>query len=78
METVEVEARFDEAGVASPVRFKWNGRWYPVDSVGRRWQDGRGQHVLVMVPEGQAFELLFSPTEVRWYLGRIGQRRMMA
>lgn len=78
MEVVEVEARFDEAGEASPVRFKWNGRWFTVDSIGRSWQDRGGQHVLVMIPGGQAFELLFTPMEGRWYLGLIGQRRMMA
>jgi hypothetical protein len=78
MEKVEVETRTDEAGETTPVRFKWNGRWYTIDSVGRRWQDERGRHVLVMVPGGQTFELLFTITEGRWYLGLIGQHRMMA
>jgi hypothetical protein len=42
METVEVETRVDDAGETIPFRFKWNGRWYSVDSIGRRWQDEAG------------------------------------
>jgi hypothetical protein len=39
MEPVEVIARFDDQGRLTPLSFTWQGRSFPVDSTGRRWQD---------------------------------------
>jgi len=78
MEAVEVEARFDTHGRVTPLKFVWEGRTYLVDSTGRRWEDAQGQHLLVMIPGGQVFELLFAPLERRWYLRRTGEGRALA
>lgn len=72
MEAVEVLVHFDAQGRATPTRFAWRGVDYVVDSTGRRWEDQDGQHMLVMIPGGQTFELLFSPSEMLWYLSSIG------
>jgi hypothetical protein len=76
MDAIEVTVRFDALGKATPLQFSWRGREYQVDSTGRRWEDEQGQHILVMIPGGRVFEMLFSPAEQRWYLKRTGERRM--
>jgi hypothetical protein len=68
MEPVEVIARFDAQGRLTPLSFTWQGRSYSVDSTGRRWQDERGEHILVMIPIERVCELLFDPSEKRWYV----------
>lgn len=73
MESIEVTARFDLQGKIVPLSFVLQGRTYPVESTGRRWQDEEGHHILVMVPGDQVFELLYAPQEARWYLGRPGK-----
>jgi hypothetical protein len=78
MEAIEVTARFDSAGKITPVEFRWQGRVFPVDSTGRRWEDERGKHILVMIPGGRVYELIFEPQEGRWYLLRTGADRMSA
>jgi hypothetical protein len=70
MESIEVIARLDSHGRSLPVSFTWNGQTFFVDSTGRSWQDALGQHILVMVPGGQVFELLYAPLEGCWYLAR--------
>lgn len=68
MEPVEVVARFDAHGRLTPLSFTWQGRSIPVASAGRRWQDERGEHILVMIPFEQVCELVFLPEERRWYV----------
>ena len=75
MEAVEVTTRFDRQGRIIPLSFIWRGREYTVLSVGRGWQDEAGQHLLVMVPGERVYELVFSTTELRWYMGRFGLDR---
>jgi hypothetical protein len=65
---VVVEARFDNEGQVTPQRFTWQGREYRVDSLGRRWRDESGMHILIMIPGEQVYELIFAPDETRWYL----------
>lgn len=72
MQPVEVTARFDLEGQATPLSFVWQGRSYPVDSTGRRWQDALGQHILVMVPGDRVYELILAVGEIRWYLRDVG------
>jgi hypothetical protein len=74
MENIQVTARFDDQGKVTPLRFVWQGNTYPVDATGRRWQDDKGQHVLVMVPGDRVFELIFIPTNLRWFLISHGLR----
>lgn len=73
MDLIEVDARFSQDGEVLPLRFTWRGDTYPVDSTGRRWKDDRGHHILVMTLGEQVYELVFVPTETRWYLGRFGR-----
>jgi hypothetical protein len=68
MEPIEVIARFTLRGEIEPIRFRWHGDDYPVESTGRSWTDDQGYHVLVMIPGGQVHELLFVPNPVGWYL----------
>jgi hypothetical protein len=78
MQSVEVTARFDPQGRATPLSFTLEGTLYAVNSIGRRWEDEAGQHSLVMSATGEVFELVFSPQESRWFLGETGQRRRFA
>lgn len=78
MQAIEVTAHFDEQGKIMPLRFIWKGSVYQVESVGRHWSAEDGQHILVMVPGGRIFELLFACHESRWYLGRVETSRLVA
>jgi hypothetical protein len=68
MEPVEVIARFDAQGRLTPLSFTWQEQSFPVDSTGRRWQDERGEHILVMIPTERVCELVFISEERRWYV----------
>lgn len=78
MEAIEVTARFDLQGQIHPLSFIRAGQAYPVTSTGRRWEDERGLHILVMAPLEQVVELVFIPAERRWYLGRQSLDRTLA
>ena len=78
MEPVEVTARFGPQGQITPLRFILKGRSYLVESTGRRWNGADGQHILIMTGSGEMFELIFSPGEVRWYLGQAAPTRTAA
>jgi hypothetical protein len=72
MDEIEVTARYDENGKPFPTLFRWKDQSYRVDSVGRRWEDGVGEHILVLVPGGRVYELLLSSADDRWYLNPFG------
>jgi hypothetical protein len=78
MEPIEVSARFDSRGKAFPLMFTWQEQTYQVDSLGRRWDDEQGQHILVMIPGGRVFELLYAPLEGHWYMARAAPGRAFA
>lgn len=63
---------FDLQGNITPHSFTWQQLDYQVSSVGRRWNDETGQHILVMVPGDRIFELLYEPLSGLWYLRRFG------
>jgi hypothetical protein len=66
---IEVTARFDRGGKAIPTEFVRNGVSFPVVSVGRRWREADGEHILVMVsPDDSVHELLYTWDEGRWEL----------
>jgi hypothetical protein len=67
VEAVEITVTVDAEGRVRPLRFKWRGRAYRVESVGRSWEDTAGLHVLVMTASGRMFELLGAAAG-RWYL----------
>lgn len=78
MQAIEVTAHFDEFGKIMPLDFTWKGSLYLVESVGRHWSAEDGKHILVMVPGGRIFELLFACKEACWYLGRVEISRLVA
>lgn len=78
MQAIEVTAYFDENGKVMPISFTWNGSRYQIESVGRHWHTEEGQHILVMVPGGRIFELLFVCNESRWFLGRAETSHLVA
>ncbi len=67
MEWIDVLARVNQEGVQIPFSFTWKDVIYRVDSVGRRWIEEDGEHVLVMVrSDNQIFELLYDPEGDTW------------
>jgi hypothetical protein len=68
MEPVEVLARFDTQGNIEPISYIWKKSKYNILSVGRRWAVESNIHILVMISEGQVFELIYSPKDTCWYL----------
>lgn len=68
MKAVEVTARFAADGQVTPLQVVWNGQTYPVNQVGRCWQDAAGEHFLVMIPVEKVVELVFIASESCWYL----------
>ncbi len=70
MEPIEITVHFDEQGTVTPLHFTWKGGNYRVESSGRRWIDGDGQHILVIVTNGRIYELLFKSGEGRWYIAQ--------
>lgn len=78
MEAIEVTAKFDTGGTITPLRFTWQGQEFIVDSIGRKWEDPEGLHILVMIAGGQVYELVFLLAEGRWHLGRLGIERRLA
>jgi hypothetical protein len=77
MDPIAITVRFDLQGDPTPLNFVWEGKQYQVESTGRRWTDQAGKHILVMVPGGRVFEILFDTAEARWFLKRPGPQRMV-
>ncbi len=71
MEPIEITAHFNEEGTITPLHFTWKGGHYRVESTGRHWSDETGQHMLVMVTNGQIYELIFKGSESRWYINPV-------
>ncbi|HEY3343434.1 MAG TPA: hypothetical protein VGJ97_00810 [Anaerolineaceae bacterium] len=68
MQAIEVTARWGADGEVTPVQFRLEGSPIQVETIGRRWQDERGLHVLVKAQGGQTYELAFSPVALKWFL----------
>ncbi len=71
---LEVRARYNAQGEALPISLSLDGVDYRVESLGRRWSDARGEHVLVMLAGGKALELIYTPTTGRWYAREVVKR----
>ncbi len=78
MERIDVTVRFKSSGQIEPLSFTLEERVYPVESTGRSWKDDQSFHILVMVPGNRVCELVFSPSDLGWYLQQIGPARIMA
>ncbi len=75
MEPIEVTARFDQEGTITPLHFTWKEGIYRVESVGRRWTDSAGMHILAMVANGRIYRLTYQAADHRWYLERTEAER---
>ena len=75
LQPVEVIFRFDAAGRPTPLQVVQEGRAWAVEAIGRRWQDGDDEHILVMLPGERAVELIYSRAELRWFLRQPPQAR---
>ena len=64
---ISVKAQFDIEGDVFPISFTLKGMQYSINVVGRKWQDEKGNHFLVMVPSERVYELLFVPKKMCWY-----------
>jgi|WetSurMetagenome_2_1015567.scaffolds.fasta_scaffold358529_2 hypothetical protein len=78
MDFIGVTAQFSPDGNITPLSFTWQGRDYPVESVGRSWQDTAGHHFLVIVPGARIFELVLDLAASRWRLEQVGTERQVA
>lgn len=69
-ESAPVETRFAH-GDLRPVAFDWQGQRHKISAYGRQWtaEDGK-RHFLVMVGDGQPFELAQEPPGGRWTVVR--------
>lgn len=68
MQAVEVMARWDTQGEVTPIQFRWQGSLYGIESVGRRWRDESGLHILVMPSGERVYELIFQPDQMKWFI----------
>ena len=62
---VHVQATFTPDGTPRPHNLRCEGQTLRVLDVGRRWDAGDGQHLLVRVTDGRVFEL--RTDSVRWW-----------
>jgi len=72
-EPIRVLAAFS-GGSAEPVRFRWAGRTYKIDTINGRWIDrsGEGYSLHYSVQIGQeTYYLHFASQEVQWWLDRL-------
>jgi hypothetical protein len=67
-ERVEVSARWERSGKFFPRKVYWQEKVYPVESIGRSWEDVEGFHVLCMISGGQVAELLFRLNPAEWFM----------
>ena len=72
MEPVGVDCIFREDGRIEVRRVAVDGRWLAVEQ-GRQWVDHLGRHVLVMLPGGEAREIVLQPATMTWVLRPVGR-----
>lgn len=65
-----MQAQFDRSGKVIPIKFYWQGHNYSIESIGRRWKDRHGLHILVQANALQVYELLYQADNEQWLLVR--------
>lgn len=72
-EPIRVLAEFT-GGSVRPIRFRWTGRTFRIESVNGQWVDRAGDaytlHFSVQV-DGETYFIHFSSTEVQWWLDQV-------
>jgi len=78
---VSVEARFEADGTITPLAVLWEGQYWPIESVGRRWEEGDPPHrrrcFLVMLPTRCTLELKLDTATLRWTVTRVWEQPLM-
>ena len=73
-DAVEVITHFQD-GHIRPLRFRWNGRVYPVKRVETQWREPAGSaqilHFSVQSESKDCFELTFDTSNFSWQLARV-------
>ena len=64
---IEMTAHSNITGKVLPISFIWQGRKTPILGIGRRWDNGDGEHILAMIPGDQVIELVHA-TDHSWLL----------
>ena len=64
---IGVECTIGKDGTVKVRRIEVGDRWLAVEQ-GRQWVDENGRHVLIMVPGGDAQEILLSANTLQWQL----------
>ncbi len=65
-EATQVEVRFNGDGTITIFSFSWQGKQWPVTSMGREWDAPDGRHFLVMTTGERVFELAFEKINFAW------------
>ena len=71
MTNVGVDILWQEDGTLRVRRIARGDDWFPVEQ-GRQWQDDAGRHVLLLLPDGHAYELVLSGRDLTWQLAPVG------
>lgn len=64
-ERISVDCTIRRDGRVKVRRVKPGDKWMVVEQ-GRQWEDDAGRHVLIMLPDGPAAELLLSASSLCW------------
>jgi PncC family amidohydrolase len=75
---VDVQVRSIAQGQVVPVSLGLDGISYRVESIGRRWQDAEGEHILVMIKGGKVFELVHASPGTVWTARETGKTKPLA
>jgi PncC family amidohydrolase len=75
---VDVRTRSNAQGQALPVSLALDEITYRVESIGRRWQDAEGEHILVMIIGGKVFELVHASPGGAWTARETGKTKPLA
>ena len=72
-EPIRVVAAFSGGGI-EPLRFRWQGRTYQIETINARWvdrqADGYSLHYSVRVGQ-ETYYLHFSAQDVQWWLDEV-------
>jgi nicotinamide-nucleotide amidase len=75
---VDVQDRRNAQGQVQPVSLALDGISYRIESIGRRWQDSEGEHILVMIKGGKVFELVHASPGGTWTARETGKTKPLA
>jgi hypothetical protein len=67
LENIGVECKFEADGTIQIYRIRLEQSWISVEQ-GRQWVDQIGRHVLILLPEGDVYEICLRPDTMTWQL----------